>query len=349
MLLSIIVPMYNTDSYLMRCFDSLFDQGLNENDFEIVVINDGSTDNSFAIVEMLATEHENILVFSQENQGVGAARNEGIRRANGKYIYFVDSDDYVASQSLAGLVDLMERYSLQVLGFDTLEVGLDEVPQPRARYDASQSIEVTSGMQFIMSTYHSNAAWWYIVSRELVLSSGLQFEAGVFMEDAVFTCRMLCAASRVAFVPADVYRWYVGRPGSITTVRSPNNIRRLIAGYERVVFGLQELRLELQRSGSAPTAVLERLAYRQQAYVFFLISRLIRADVPPKPLLPETLERLRSIDMYPLRQFPGRDNQGIQFTALTPIYNCEPLLYPFIDTYRWVRRLARALRQGKRG
>jgi glycosyltransferase involved in cell wall biosynthesis len=344
MLLSVIIPVYNTESYLSRCFRSILDQGLDESDYEIVVINDGSSDNSLAIIEAHAAEHRNIVIHSQANGGLGAARNEGIRRARGKYLYFVDSDDYVASQVLAGLVELMERNSLQVLGFNTLEVGLNDVPEPRVRYDPSQGVAVTTGMQFMVANYYSNAAWWYIVSRELVIGTGLEFEVGVLMEDAVFAARMLCAASRVAFVPADVYRWYVHRPGSITTTRTPANTRRLIAGYERVVFGLQELRQELSNGGGVPTAVLERLAYRQQAYVFFLVSRLIRTDLPPKPVLPETLERLRAIDMYPLRRFPGRDHKGVQFKALTFVYNRQMLLYPFIRLYR----LSRGLRPGER-
>jgi glycosyltransferase involved in cell wall biosynthesis len=337
MLLSIIVPAYNIEDHLQRCLRSLLDQDFDPSDYEIVVIDDGSEDNSAAIAEALALTNPNVVVHSQENQGLSAARNAGIRLARGKYIYFVDGDDYIASQVLAGLVKLMDEEGLQVLGFDHAIVGPDDyLPHSRTPYDLSQGVAVSSGAQHLATHHYLNAVWWYIVDRAFLAELGVLFEVGRLVEDGLFTANVMCAASRFAFVPIDVYR-YVRRPGSIMQTSTAAHTRKLIADYERVVFGLEELRQRLLKSDTASEALLDRLEYRQRAYVFFLIGRLIRSDLPPKPILPDALARFRVIDIYPLKRFPGRDYRGVRYALLTFVFNREYLLYPFIHIYRSLR------------
>jgi len=337
MLLSIIVPVYNIEDYLARCLGSLLEQGLDPADYEVVLVNDGSEDNSLAIAQALALTNPNIVVHSQENQGLSAARNAGIRLARGKYIYFVDGDDYIASHVLSGLVKLMDQEGLQVLAFGHSMVGPDDYfPHPRTQYDPSQGVVVSSGAQHIATHHYLNSVWWYIVNRAFLTDLGVQFEVGRLVEDGLFTANVMCAASRFAFVPIDVYR-YVRRPESIMQTNTAAHTTKLIADYERVVFGLEELRQRLLKSVTTSRALLDRLEYRQHAYVFFLIGRLIRSDVPPRPILTEALERFRAIDMYPLRRFPGRDYRGVQYKLLTYVYNREYLLYPFIRIYRSLR------------
>ena len=94
LLLSIIIPVYNAEDYLRRCIDSVFKQGLNDNELEVIIIDDGSQDKSYDIALAIVSEHENIFVCTQRNSGQAAARNVGLEKAKGKYVMFVDSDDY---------------------------------------------------------------------------------------------------------------------------------------------------------------------------------------------------------------------------------------------------------------
>uniref|UniRef100_UPI0030DB473E glycosyltransferase family 2 protein n=1 Tax=uncultured Imperialibacter sp. TaxID=1672639 RepID=UPI0030DB473E len=103
MKLSIIVPVYNVEEYLERCVRSLEDQDIPRSDYEIIVVNDGSPDNSKEVVERLQRELSNIILINQENQGVSMARNAGIDRASGEYLVVVDPDDYVAPNSFASI------------------------------------------------------------------------------------------------------------------------------------------------------------------------------------------------------------------------------------------------------
>ena len=93
--ISVIVPVYNVEKFLSTCLESILDQGLSEQEYEIILINDGSIDGSLAICNLYAKAHSNIHVYSQENQGVSLARNLGMSKARGEWVMFLDSDDYL--------------------------------------------------------------------------------------------------------------------------------------------------------------------------------------------------------------------------------------------------------------
>src|SRR5664280_106059 len=136
MRLSIIVPAHNIEGYLERCLRSLLEQDLDPNDYEIIVVDDGSSDRTQIIAEELSLRYPQITVHSQENQGPSAARNAGIHIARGKYIYFVDGDDYIASQVLGKLVTVMDQARLEVLAFEFAIVGpTDDLPDPHIDHD----------------------------------------------------------------------------------------------------------------------------------------------------------------------------------------------------------------------
>ena len=112
--LSIIIPVYNTEEYLPRCLNSCLEQDLLANEYEIIAINDGSSDNSLQILNAYALKYPNIRVINQENRGLGATRNRGLNLAIGEYIWFVDSDDWVLENCLLDIyenckdVDILE-------------------------------------------------------------------------------------------------------------------------------------------------------------------------------------------------------------------------------------------------
>ena len=124
--LSFIVPVYNVSPYLRKCVDSLLMQDCEDN--EIILVDDGSTDDSGTICDELAAAYENIRVIHQQNGGLSAARNAGLKAAEGEYICFVDSDDYWEENVLGGLMEQVEREKLDVLRFDYQNVRLKAYP-----------------------------------------------------------------------------------------------------------------------------------------------------------------------------------------------------------------------------
>lgn len=121
LMLSIIVPIYNASKYLNRCIDSILNQGLDENDYEIILINDGSTDNSLSICNRYVDTKPSIIkVIDKLNEGVAAARNCGINHALGKYIYFIDADDYLIPNGLNYIITSFLDDSIDILSFRAL-------------------------------------------------------------------------------------------------------------------------------------------------------------------------------------------------------------------------------------
>ena len=115
-LISIIIPVYNVESYLNQCLESLKHQTLK--DFEVILVNDGSTDNSLSICKEYSSLLPNCQIIEQKNQGVSVARNTGIQNASGNYFYFMDSDDYLENEALELCFEKAESNNLDFVLFD---------------------------------------------------------------------------------------------------------------------------------------------------------------------------------------------------------------------------------------
>lgn len=137
MFLSIIVPVYNTEKYLADCLNSLLDQNIPKNRYEIICVDDGSSDASPQILDDYAENHSNIRVIHKENGGVSSARNVGVEQARGEYIWFIDADDCIRANILGAILPLLELHQPGVL-----KIGLEFVPEDYS--DSSRDIVVIS-------------------------------------------------------------------------------------------------------------------------------------------------------------------------------------------------------------
>ncbi len=215
MKLSVIVPIYNVAPYLCKCVDSLLMQDIQ--DYEIILVNDGSTDNSCEIAQRYADTYTNIKLISQENKGLSVARNVGIKQANGKYILFVDSDDYLQPNTLGALLEQAERDDLDVLRFryqNVRETGEAFAPYKDMTNYNDYSADVTDGLTFLNERMWVQCyACQFIVKTEIAKQE--LFTPSIYFEDTDWTPRMLLRAKRVASVDSIVYN-YLWREGSIT-------------------------------------------------------------------------------------------------------------------------------------
>jgi glycosyltransferase involved in cell wall biosynthesis len=349
--LSVIVACYNVEGYLERCLRSLRDQDMGPSEYEIIVIDDGSTDGSLDIARRHEASDPRIRVVAQANQGVSAARNAGLEHAAGKFVYFVDGDDYVSPRSLRPAVEAMRHHALELAWVGWLRVDPDEVvDERRPRPGADRSPTVITGIHFLAEDLeYPTSAWSFFVERSFLEQSGVRFEVGQLFEDQLFTIALLALARRVASLRQDVYR-YVVRPGSISRNSDPQHARRLFGDLEHVIHGLEAVRERTVESGAATPAFLDRLTVMQEGYAFLLIAKIIRSRVPLRPLLPELLARLRASGSYPLRAFPGREHPGMHYRIISTAFSHGPLLYPLAYAYRSGAGVALRLSgKGRRG
>lgn len=216
MKVSVIVPVYNVEKYIDKCINSLVNQTLK--DIEIIIVNDGSPDNSEEIIKKYLKKYKNIKYLKKENGGLSDARNYGLNYATGEYIAFLDSDDYVS-------VDMYQKMYEKGISdnFDMVVCDINYVYNDK-------SIMVTSGIKFdttdIRKTYLSihPAAWNKIFKKEL-FSNNINFKKGVWFEDVEFIYRMLPYIKKIGVVH-EAYNYYINREGSIT-----NTVNKKIYDY----------------------------------------------------------------------------------------------------------------------
>jgi glycosyltransferase involved in cell wall biosynthesis len=215
--LSIIVPIYRVEQYLSKCIDSLLNQDLSPEDYEIILVDDGSPDRCGEICEEYAARFSNIMVVHRENGGLSAARNSGIEVAQGKYVQFVDSDDFIEPDVLRTLVDKMEFDKLDILRFNYQNVNEQyEVFEPNkvSKPFVDYCDEVCNGLTFLTERLGFGCyAWQFMIRRELL--EGCRFKEGIYFEDTEWAPRLLMKAQRVTSTDLLVYN-YLMRQGSIT-------------------------------------------------------------------------------------------------------------------------------------
>ncbi len=228
MKLSMVVPMYNTSQWLERCLDSLTAQGLETSEYEIIVVNDGSTDNSVEVFNDYKDKHPemNLSLVSQANAGLSAARNAGTKKAQGDYVWWVDSDDFVETNVVAPLLERAVRDELDVHCFGLQLYYEHGNAEPYKIGDASGG-QVLAGSDFMLKVAMPPAAWAALYRRQFLIENSLEFMPGVLHEDQEFTMRAYFLAKRVAFTPVTVYN-YFQREGSIMKSNTPKKTDDLV-------------------------------------------------------------------------------------------------------------------------
>ena len=201
---SVIVPVYKTEEYLEKCLDSLVNQTLE--DIEIIVINDGSPDNSTSIIEKYAQKDRRIVVIHQENQGLSIARNNGVKIANGDFIGFVDSDDWVDKDFFEKLYNAAVKYDCDISAATIIR------KRPK-----SQKYRVHYTEEKIYTTLEEKIKccdiprccyiWNKLYKKELIKDK--PFVVGAYFEDVLWTPSVLKAANKLVTVPDTSYYYWV--------------------------------------------------------------------------------------------------------------------------------------------
>lgn len=230
--LSFVVPVYNTAAYLVRCLDSLVNQNLSQEEYEIILINDGSTDDSAVIIGAYVDKHANIQTITQTNQGLSVSRNHGMLAAKGKYIWHIDSDDWIVENCIRELIGVMDSNNL-----DMLQVGPSA---PVTKYFSSDMntsglTPVTEGKKFLNQKIMAIGTWAYIQRREFIEKNHLGFMPGLANDDIEFTPRALYYAKKVQSLNFSVYNYFI-REGSIMNTF---DVSRL-AQWEKIAVSLKQ-------------------------------------------------------------------------------------------------------------
>lgn len=323
MKISIILPVYNVEKYLCNCLDSCVKQkdAVLNKDYEIICINDGSTDGSSDILKQYEELYD-IKVFSYDNGGLSVARNRGTNLASGDYIWWIDSDDYIAGDAICQLIKVTQKYPSDFYRFYWDRVEEDEYREqlcgdmiPCDRKDWNQGKA-------------TNYVWTYLLKRQEVKNKGLIFEEGVIFEDTIWqTCFWAKGLQPLFF--NNVLYFYRKRSGSITQSRNRELYMKSMMRMQKVYGELlnnedvgQDLKPQLRNMYKCMTG---NILYAELTLQKYSSQKLI-AEYKQKGLYP-----------YPIEWSSLRG--GAKIGAHTFLINFLKLFFPIEYYYRFVHFL----------
>jgi glycosyltransferase involved in cell wall biosynthesis len=219
---SIIIPAYNVEKYLVKCLDSVVTQTYKS--IEIIVVNDGSTDNTPSIVESYSEIDNRIIIIGQENQGLSVARNVGLNASHGDYIYFLDADDFISKSAIENSLDFAEKNKLDIVEGRIVHY-YDEnhqSPSVGSNWKNEPIIleEISDIYTFFISHRKSTGgtAWNKLIRKEFLIKNNIQFTANLSsIEDVLwFYVSVLPATKRIGFIPSATYYYLQTNTNSIT-------------------------------------------------------------------------------------------------------------------------------------
>lgn len=208
--ISIIVPIYNTEKYIEKCIESLLNQTKKE--LEFILINDGSTDNSEILIKKY--NDKRIKYFKNNNQGIGKTRNFGIKQSTGKYIMFVDSDDYLSRDACEKLYNKAIKDDLDIVVCDFYKVLKNKLEEVKISHFSNTS--VTKNEQLLLDINLS--PWNKIYKTDLIKNNNIRFVENLKYEDAPFVIESLIKANKIGHV-SNPLNYYVIHENSETTIR----------------------------------------------------------------------------------------------------------------------------------
>ena len=296
---SVIVPAYNVELYLERCIASVFNQDLV--DFEVIIINDGSKDNTLALAKELEQKYAPyVSVFDQENSGLSAVRNRGVELAKGKYVIFLDSDDFYNPHCLNELLTVCVSKDLDVLefGFERNTTG-----EPRIVANTTSSI-VYDRNSFLEKYFFTPYAVNKIIRKKVLIVNNIRFIEGKYMEDDYFSTELYLRSNAIGVNPIIVYNYY-DNPKSITKTRNRNHELKVI---QDLMFSCQrhaEL-YNLAKQLITNKLALDNLKERRESIVFFMTIRMLRL----KWSYQEIQKAYQEVNFSNYKVFVSNYNQG---------------------------------------
>lgn len=231
-IISIIVPIYNAEKYLHQCIDSLLNQGLKTEEYEIILVNDGSTDKSLSICEHYKSLNSNITIINQSNKGLSSARNIGINNAIGSYICFVDADDYLVTNGLNHIINSFCLEKCDILRFwPTILYNKED---NNTNWKGELRFQ-GNGYEFIEKYGLDTFCVIWLYNRNYIVNNKLLFTDYKLCEDFHFVSRLLLTNPRIISTSANIYR-YIIHKNSLTTTRSLDYTRRCVNDFLEAIF-----------------------------------------------------------------------------------------------------------------
>jgi len=318
MKLSFVIPAYNAGRHLEGCLRSLLGQGLAPDEFEILVVDNGSDDQSHALLERLRPEIPQLRVLKTDRLGPGGARNLGVDNARGERIWFVDADDFLIPGAAAHLLRIMDAQGLDLLSFGFVRHVPGRCQSLPERFDASVGVGAPcDGQDYLVRNNYGAECWRFISARSLHVG-GPRFIPKVFCQDSIYVPLLLLRTARAAHVDTPAYVYVVSET-SVTKRKGAAHLTKMSGDMLLVADELRALSRRMTEQG-APVGLGRRLEGRAEVLAFFLLMRLLRHGAP-LGLIRQTLAKARSSGVVPLRHFGAPEYAGPRYRLARALVN----------------------------
>lgn len=226
--------MYNKEQYIRQCIDSIYDQGLDEDEFEVIIVDDGSTDGGGAVADSIAAMHSNMRVVHQANKCLGEARNAGLNIATGKYLHFIDADDFLLAGSYRHIVDNLIPHDPEIMVLDNVNDATygDAMIPGHVKY-------VGDIRQYIENNYMRVHVWIKLFKRSFMEANGLKWPAINFNEDTAITWSALRHGGTLLVSNDKIYS-YRTNPQGIVRKRDVEHVKKTVCDLVTVNSLLKE-------------------------------------------------------------------------------------------------------------
>lgn len=240
--ISVIVPVYNVENYLEDCIESVISQK-NFIDIELILVDDGSTDQSSEIIRKYTENYENILGYHQENAGQSKARNRGIRLAKGEYIYFLDSDDLIPDFAMEYLYGLAVKKDLELVLFEGesfFDKSVDSMKIEDMNYERGKDYDKILNGQDLFIEMTKNKDFYaspclQFIKKNVLLENNVFFLEGIIHEDELFSYQLLMKSRKVKCIKDKLFYRRIRLNSTITSVNYERRIESLIKVIEKTI------------------------------------------------------------------------------------------------------------------
>ncbi len=241
--LSIIIPVYNVEKYLPKCLGSILEQPFK--DLEVICVNDGSTDGSLDVLQKIKKNDDRVVIIDKKNEGSGIARNIGLSTAQGEYVYFIDSDDWLEANVLAKIIAKADELQTDILVFAGLSYyngkgqngAYSKNKLPKKYFG-----KVVSAKDIKKDIFKfPSTAWTKLYRRSFLLKNEIKFQNIRAGQDQLPFFHSMITADRIAILPENIYCYQKNREGSVTSVKKKKSFSPIY-----VFYGIEEM---LEKTG----------------------------------------------------------------------------------------------------
>jgi len=320
MKLSIIVPVYNLENFIGPCLESLLNISLPKEEYEIIVIDDGSTDQSVQVIETYSDQYAQVKFLRQDNIGVGAARNLGLKNATGKYVWLVDGDDMVYSEKVALALEEAIAHNVDALAFNFNAVDEEGNQDPWIDFTLDFAGQDTLfGAEFYLLNYAKSYLWLYFFKREIFKTGDLSFHPSIKMQDGELMPKIFMHCQTVKFYNEALIKY---RFRATSAVNDQDELERAKFYHSMVVVAksLTDLQETVDPNSLMFRAILQKRDQMNQMLFTNLVSNRYSDEINA-----QFITMLKENELLPFRPISGfTSKMNFKFNVIRKLVNINP-------------------------